>query len=204
CFGNVVTANSPAAHFEHPVNWQAVLWHEFCHVITLQMTRNKMPRWLSEGISVYEEGQANPSWGQRMNAQYRAMVLGDDLAPVSDLSGAFLAPPSPQHLQFAYYEASLVVEFLVQKFGLDRLKAILVDLGEGIEINQAIEKHTAPMETIEKDFASYAKQLAQSLAPGLDFEKPKFEVSNGGGQVATNSDETLLKKRLSRPPGAGG
>ena len=30
------TANSPAAQAGHPANWQAVLWHEFCHVVTLQ------------------------------------------------------------------------------------------------------------------------------------------------------------------------
>jgi hypothetical protein len=65
CFGSLITANSPASQGAHPVNWQAVLWHEFCHVVTLQMTRNKMPRWLSEGISVYEEHQANPTWGER-------------------------------------------------------------------------------------------------------------------------------------------
>ncbi|HYV26684.1 MAG TPA: tetratricopeptide repeat protein, partial [Candidatus Eisenbacteria bacterium] len=63
CFGSVITANSPAAQTGHPANWEAVLWHEFCHVVTLQMTRNKMPRWLSEGISVYEEKRENPPWG---------------------------------------------------------------------------------------------------------------------------------------------
>jgi tetratricopeptide (TPR) repeat protein len=52
CFGKVITANSPASQGEHPANWESVLWHEFCHVVTLQLTRNRMPRWLSEGISV--------------------------------------------------------------------------------------------------------------------------------------------------------
>ena len=33
CFGRVVTANSPATN-SHPVNWEAVLWHEFCHTVT--------------------------------------------------------------------------------------------------------------------------------------------------------------------------
>ena len=75
----MVTANSPASQTGHEANWQAVLWHEFCHVITLQMTENKMPRWLSEGISVYEEKQENKTWGQVMNAKYRDMVLGKDL-----------------------------------------------------------------------------------------------------------------------------
>jgi tetratricopeptide (TPR) repeat protein len=174
CFGSVVTANSPAAHPGHPVNWQAVLWHEFCHVVTLQLTRNKMPRWLSEGISVYEEIQANPTWGQQMNPRYREMILGDELTPVSELSAAFLTPPSEERLQFAYYESSLVVEFLVERFGLDQLKAILRDLGDGAELNQAIEKHGAPMAKIEKEFSGFARERAEKLAPGLDWEKPEF------------------------------
>ena len=172
CFGKVITANSPAAQPGHAVNWEAVLWHEFCHVVTLQITHNKMPRWLSEGISVYEERQANPAWGERMNPDYRKMALSDELTPVADLSGAFLAPRSALHLQFAYYESSLVVEFLVQRFGLDQLKAILGDLGEGVEINAAIEKHTVKLDKLEQDFAAFARQRAEQLGSGLDWKKP--------------------------------
>jgi tetratricopeptide (TPR) repeat protein len=175
CFGRVVTANSPAAQRSHPVNWQTVLWHEFCHCVTLQKTRNKMPRWLSEGISVYEESQANPSWGQHMTPTYREMTLGDELTPISKLSGAFLAPESAEHLQFAYYESSLVVEFLIQRYGLESLKAILRDLGEGDEINATIAKRSAPMDKLEQEFAAFARDRAEKLAPGLDFEKPEFE-----------------------------
>jgi tetratricopeptide (TPR) repeat protein len=173
CFGSVITANSPASQAAHPANWEAVLWHEFCHVVTLSLTKNKMPRWLSEGISVYEERLANPVWGQRMTPRYREMILGQELTPVGDLSAAFLAPKSDMHLQFAYYESSLAVEFLVQQFGADKLKAILGDLARGVEINQAITTHTAPLARIETDFAAFAKDRATKLAPGLDFEKPK-------------------------------
>ena len=67
CFGRVVTANSPASQGEHPANWEAVLWHEFCHVVTLSKTHNKMPRWLSEGISVHEEGREDPAWGTALS-----------------------------------------------------------------------------------------------------------------------------------------
>ena len=105
-----------------------MLWHEFTHVITLTLTKNKMPRWLSEGISVYEERQARGNWGEQMRPRYRAMILGEDLVPLSQLSGAFLRPKSPVHLQFAYYESALVVEFLVGRFGLPALKEVLDDL----------------------------------------------------------------------------
>ena len=85
CFGSVITANSPASQGGSPSNWKAVLWHEFCHVVTLHKTNNKMPRWLSEGISVYEERQADPAWGQSMNRRYREMILDGGLTPVSEL-----------------------------------------------------------------------------------------------------------------------
>ncbi|MEJ2702255.1 MAG: tetratricopeptide repeat protein, partial [Sedimentisphaerales bacterium] len=170
CFGDVITANSPKV--ERPTNWHSLLWHEFCHVVTLNLTQNKMPRWLSEGISVYEESQRNPTWGQQMTPEYRRMILGGELTPISKLSGAFLDPPSGTHLQFAYYESSLVVEFLVKQYSIDSLKAILADLAKGEEINAAIARHAAPMKKLEKDFEAFARQRALDLAPKADWEQP--------------------------------
>lgn len=172
CFGNVITANGPTANGNHPVNWEAVLWHEFCHVVTLQMTRNKMPRWLSEGISVYEEVQANPAWGQRMNPAYRQMILSGEMTPVSKLSGAFLAPPTQEHLQFAYYQASLVVEFLIENRGLPALRKVLASLAEGEPINDALEKYTLPIAELDRRFTEFAKTKAVAFGPHIDWEKP--------------------------------
>lgn len=183
CFGSVITANSPSAQVSRSANWEAVLWHEFCHVVTLQMTRNRMPRWLSEGISVHEERQANPVWGQHMDARYREMILGEDFTPMSELSGAFLNAKSGLHIQFAYYESSLVVDYLVEKYGIEALRKILKDLHEGVAINDAIAKNTEPMPKVEKEFAAYAKKLAENLAPKLSFAKldPKRQMELPGG-----------------------
>lgn len=171
CFGRVITANSPASQGSSPANWQSVLWHEFCHVVTLEKTRNRMPRWLSEGISVYEERQRDPGWGERLTPQYRAMILGQDLTPVSELSGAFLRPQSPIHLQFAYYEASIVVEFLIEKYGFETLVRILDDSGVGMPVNESLERYTGSLAEFELAFAAYAREKAEALAPEVDFEK---------------------------------
>lgn len=172
CFGRLITANSPASRIASPSNWEAVLWHEFCHVVTLSMTQNKMPRWLSEGISVYEELQQNPVWGQAMNPEYREMILGEDLTPIGELSSAFLAPESPLHLQFAYYESSLVVAYLIENHGLEAVRKILRDLGRGREINETIAAHTEPLPELEKKFKDFAVARATNLAPDLEWEKP--------------------------------
>jgi len=170
CFGKVITANSPASQAEHPANWQAVLWHEFCHVVTLQRTKNRMPRWLSEGISVYEERQAHPTWGERMSPRYRTWILTGRLTPLAEMSGAFLAPESPAHLQFAYYQASLVVEFLVERYGIEALKEVLTDLAAGVPSDQALERRFAPLSQLDEEFQDYAKELTRRFGPDLDWE----------------------------------
>jgi tetratricopeptide (TPR) repeat protein len=172
CFGRVITANSPASRANSPSNWEAVLWHEFTHVVTLTLTKNKMPRWLSEGISVFEERQARGSWGEQMKPRYRAMILGDDLTPVSELSAAFLKPKSAVHLGFAYYESSLVVEWLIERWGLPKMKQLLADLAQGAEINAALARAFASIEKLDAEFAAHARELAANTAPKLDWSKP--------------------------------
>ena len=172
--GTVSPAPSPASQSTPPASWEATLWHEFCHVVTLSKTKNKMPRWLSEGISVYEEGLADPTWGQALTPKYREMMLGDDLTPVSNLSGAFLSPPSATHLQFAYFESALVVKFFVEKYGRDKLERVLVDLSVGMPINESLNRYTGSLAVFDAEFAKYAREQANSLAPKADWTTPEL------------------------------
>ncbi len=191
CFGRVITANSPASRPGSPQSWQAVLWHEFTHVVTLTLTKNKMPRWLSEGISVYEERQRQANWGEHMTPRYRAMILGADLTPVSKLSGAFLRPKTGAHLQFAYYESSLVVEWLVKKWGMEKMRALLADLARGVDINAALAARFAPIEKLDAEFAAHARELANATGPKLDWTKPA---------PADLASETKLTAWLAKTP----
>ena len=169
CFGKLITANSPASQGESPSNWESVLWHEFCHVITLQKTNNRMPRWLSEGISVYEELEANGSWGQRLNPLYKKMLQGEDFVPLSKLSGAFLQPKSGLHLQFAYFESSLAVRYLIEAHGLPLLRKLLVDLGMGVPIEEAFARRYGDTAALDASFAEYVKELTEAFSPAADF-----------------------------------
>lgn len=193
CFGNVITANSPASQAANPANWESVLWHEFAHVVTLNLTHNRMPRWVSEGISVYEERQRDPAWGERLTPAYREFILGHELTPISQLSGAFLNPKSMQHIAFAYYESSLVIEYLIETYGFEALQRILGDLGAGVYINDALERHTVPLPTLEAGFEEYAHRLARQLGPDVDWSEPILE--GGGG-----TPDVRLKQFLTENP----
>ena len=190
CFGRVVTARSPASQGEHPANWEAVLWHEFCHVVTLGKTRNKMPRWLSEGISVYEEGQADPTWATVFDPHYRALILSDGLTPISRLSSAFLTAKTLLDLQFAYFESALAVEFLVERFGLPALKGLLDDLGGGMPMNEGLPNRTKmTLDQIDSEFAKFARRRAEKIAPVATWEEPDLPVDADSAAVTAWLDK---------------
>ncbi|MEM9646658.1 MAG: hypothetical protein AAF989_16830, partial [Planctomycetota bacterium] len=178
CFGRVVTANSPASQRDSPTNWQSVLWHEFCHVVTLAKTRNRMPRWLSEGISVHEELQRDDAWSQKMSTTYKAMVLRDEMSPISELSGAFLSPPTPVHLQFAYYQAGLAVEYLLAEHGIDALTAVLDELAAGVSVNDALIMHMGSIQKLDDGFLRFVKQRAAEFGSAFEFD-PAGPPRNG-------------------------
>lgn len=192
CFGPVITAISPAAQGETPTNWESVLWHEFCHTVTLTKTRNKMPRWLSEGISVYEEGERHPGWRSPLSPEYRQMILSEELTPLSELSSAFLAPKSGMHLQFAYFESALAVEFFIKRFGREMLNSLLQDLGNGTPVNQALaERSGQSLQELDTAFAIFVRSKALSVARDATWDRPEFP-SNA-------SSETIEDWLASRP-----
>lgn len=118
CFGKVVTLISPDTL---TANWQEIVWHEFMHVITLQMTENRMPRWLSEGISVWEEREGRPYWGRDQGLDLVRAADQGKLLPVADLNSGFSGARNNADLSFAYFQSYLVVDYIARQYGFDKL-----------------------------------------------------------------------------------
>src|SRR5688572_19752504 len=94
CFGHLFVMDSPTAREVDQFNWGSTLWHEFAHIITLQMTDNKVPRWFSEGLSVFEERKAYPGWGDDMKLEFLKVIkqtVGQTSVPDAPIPGA--TPP---------------------------------------------------------------------------------------------------------------
>jgi tetratricopeptide (TPR) repeat protein len=137
CFGRVVTMDSPKARPPGEFSWQATLWHEIAHVITLQMSNQRVPRWLTEGISVYEESQARPEWGRDMEVPFAAALEQGKALKLTDLNAGFT---SPETIAIAYFQASLLVDHIVKTYGDDKLRALVRSYGEGLEGDEALTK----------------------------------------------------------------
>ena len=66
-FGYLFAMDSPSGHPDASYHWGTTLWHEMAHVFTLEASNHFVPRWFSEGISVFGEYfvKDHPRWGWR-------------------------------------------------------------------------------------------------------------------------------------------
>ena len=154
CFGRVVSLDSPHARAPGSFSWQATLWHELTHVITLQMSNQRIPRWLTEGISEYEETQAGRGWGREMEIPFAIALERGKALKVADLNSGFTRPDT---IALAYFEASLLVDHIVKTYGQDKLQALVRSYGRGMEGNDALEKVVGV--TVPQLQASFDKAL---------------------------------------------
>jgi cytochrome c-type biogenesis protein CcmH/NrfG len=113
------------------------MYHELAHVITLQMSANRIPRWLTEGISVYEELQARPEWGRDMDLEFADALERGTVIGLPELNAGFMDPTT---VSMAYYEASLLVEYLVATHGHDGLERLVRAFADGGDTDATLTK----------------------------------------------------------------
>jgi tetratricopeptide (TPR) repeat protein len=171
CFGMVIAQDSPSAREAGEFNWGSTLWHEYTHVITLQMTDYRIPRWFSEGLSVYEERRARPGWGDDWNSLFVRSFSDGKWSKIADLDGAFQRPRSPEDLPIAYFQASQVCEFIVDRFGFDAILRMLQmyrDKAQTPEILRQVLKLTEA--DFDREFSTYVQAKAKPLNEALKTE----------------------------------
>jgi tetratricopeptide (TPR) repeat protein len=196
CFGRVVTMDSPKARQPGTFSWQATLWHELAHVITLQMSNQRVPRWLTEGISVYEESRARPEWGRDMEVPFaRALDRGDTLR-LKDLNAGFTRPET---IALAYYQASLLVEHIEATHGEAALRTLVRTYGEGIEGDAAITKALGvPIDRLQTTFDAALQTRFATLLTALK-GAPKDAPA---GTQAREPDVSALRASAAAQPGS--
>jgi hypothetical protein len=106
-FGSLLAMDTPSARDRGAFNWGSTAWHELTHAFTLGASAHRVPRWLSEGMSVLEERRAQRGWGADATIQYLAAMQAGILRPISELNEGFLRPRFPDEIGFSYYQASL-------------------------------------------------------------------------------------------------
>ena len=176
CFGRVVTLDSPKARPPGDFNWAPTLWHELAHVMTLQLSKQRVPRWLTEGISTYEEKLGSATWGREGELSFVAAYGVGEHMSLRELNAAF---QDPEKISLAYYQASILTEHIVGKYGMGALRKLLVGYGEGLEGEAALKAGLGvDIDTLQADFDKLLASKYGSIVRAL---KPPKELEPGKG-----------------------
>lgn len=128
CFGRVVAAMSPKSE---PFNWGNVLWHETGHIFAIQMSKNHVPRWFTEGLSEYETIARRPEWDRELDPQLYRALRSSALPSAVNMNRAFTHASDGLDVTVAYYASSQMLIYTVEQFGLGKVVKALTLWGEG-------------------------------------------------------------------------
>lgn len=168
CFGDVVAINTPAAISEARYNWARTLWHELAHTMTVGLSDYRVPRWLTEGLSVYEEVRANPAWRRDLELQFFTAYDQGRLHSLEEIDRGFTRPTFQGQVLLSYYHAYRVVEFVVAEYGFDAIMGILDSLASGQSDSAAIQNAIGvSREALDTAFRAHLDQERDRLDPVL-------------------------------------
>lgn len=136
CFGNFVTLVSPRSEARHTFCYRRTSLHELAHVVTIGRSKARVPRWLTEGLSVYEERVANPTWGRDEEVLLNDAYVNDELMPLREFNSYFRGP----RIGFAYYQGGLFCHFVDESYGFDALLRLLDAYADDLETPAALER----------------------------------------------------------------
>ena len=168
-FGYLVAMDSPSGRAEGDFHWGTTLWHEMAHVFTLESTSHLVPRWFSEGVSVYEEWSTGPLPGRQIPFHVLQAMKADRFLPVSELDGGFIRPSYENQIMVSYMQAGLTCEYIASRWGQDGLVKMLDEFRAGRDTPAAITQALGiSPETFDADFGSYIGEQFGATLDALD------------------------------------
>lgn len=182
-FGSTLAFDSPAAKDAGPFNWGSTVWHELAHTFTLGLTDQHVPRWLSEGLSVYEEHHARPGWGSNVSVEFLDAFTAGKLVPVSRMNDGFMRPAFPEQVLLSYHQASVVCDLIARDYGEKAILQMLLEYKAGRTTTEVFQKVLGmDPKAFDKKFDAYMREryagplaaLKDSLKAGT--ETPPAEL----------------------------
>ena len=191
-FGYVVAMDSPSARKPGQWHWDSTMWHELSHVYVLEMTNHKVPRWFTEGLAVFEETAAAPDWGDRLDPGTINAIKGKKLLPVADLDRGFIHPTYAEQVTVSYYQGGQICTFINEKWGYDKIVAMIHDFGASMNTPQVIEKEfQMKPEEFDRQFMAWHEPRVKNTVEHYDEWRARLKDI---GKLAKDKDFAAVIK----------
>jgi tetratricopeptide (TPR) repeat protein len=129
-----------------------VLKHELTHSFVAQMSSNRCPTWLNEGIAQIEEGKSSATYGRQLAQLFGS---GSEI-PFNVLEGSFMNF-SALEATAAYAESLAAAEYIRDAYGMSEITRILEMLSQGSSTEAALRA------TVHSDYRQLREEIAAAL-----------------------------------------
>ena len=179
-FGYLVAMDSPTGRADADFHWGTTLWHEMAHVFTLEATNHLVPRWFSEGVSVYEEWSTGPLPGRHIPVPVLAAIKEGKFLPIAELDRGFIRPTYEAQVIVSYMQAGLICEYIAGHFGQRSLEGMLDGFGAGKDTAEVVTSVLGiPPAKFDEDFAAYVQsELGPTIAQLTPWQEKQAELAD--------------------------
>ena len=114
------------------------------------------------------EHAAGTGWGGDVSPGFLRAFRQGRLAPASDLNSAFLRPTYPEQIPHAYFQASLLMEMIVQSHGFEAILGMLRGYAEGLTTIDLLQRQLGrDAQAFDREFEAFVEQRYASSLAGL-------------------------------------
>jgi tetratricopeptide (TPR) repeat protein len=162
CTGKMIALVSPSGKkISKPFNWGRVLRHEIVHIFNLDQTRFLVPHWFTEGLAVMNEGYPRPQiWNQLLAER----VPAGNLMNLDNIDLGFIRPKSPLDWNMAYCQSQIYIQYLIDKYGIEKVGEMLIAFRDGLDAQAALAKVCMVDKPVfEKGYKEYIENVAKTL-----------------------------------------
>lgn len=199
-FGSTLVMDSPSARDPGGFNWQSTLWHEMAHAYHLAMSDHNVPRWFSEGLAVREQRVARPYWGHRASPAWLQAYSSGQMPPVSQLNDAFVRPAFPEQVVLAYYQGSLVFDWIEEQWGFGVIRSFLSGYRDGHTTNElARDLLGLSTDDLDEGFDDYVRERFSTEFASTSGGLTPLDRTAGRTEASAGDLESLRAQARQRP-----
>lgn len=194
CFGCLITSVSPAApELRSQFSWKVTAWHEFAHVLHLQLSKARVPRWLTEGAAVAEEIALDASFDRRMEREVYSALVTDSVIGVDELNKVF----GSSQILLGYYQGGLICRHISEKWGFAKVVDIIKAFGEDLGTGEIFERELGMSpDAYDEAFQGWLRERLgdYALVPTID----EAALTSLLEAAAQRPDDAKLRLRLAQ------
>ncbi|MGC4005103.1 MAG: peptidase MA family metallohydrolase [Pirellulales bacterium] len=187
-FGRVLATISPRVGTNKGnFNWGRVLRHELVHTFNLLSTHHRVPRWVTEGLAVWQEHVKYRF--KEVPPELYKRTMDDSLFTIKGFADAFTHPKRPGDGEQAYTQGAWLAMYMDETYGRDSIVRLLDSYSKAQSDEEAFKNATGKsIDQIETEWHAWMKVQISPWNLNEETDK-KIEGLDKEGDLAIKSKQ---------------